>query len=416
MLVVAISLEQLLRGVNYGVRAAFVVYIIFVKGELSYNGENCAYNALGTPTTYRGNALEWQYGNRLTKYGATTFAYDGAGRRVSKGNITFTYDSDGRLIKQSDGLEFIYDHSGITGVKYNGNIYFYRKDAQGNIISLLDNNGNVVVEYKYDAWGNHGAEVADEEYVALAENNPFRYRSYYFDSETDLYFLQTRYYDPEVGRFISRDSIEYADPETICGLNLYAYCGNNPVMNVDPDGTFLLSFLLAGLAGAVVGGVINGVTSAAKGDSFWGGFLSGALVGGALGGALILGGATMLAVAGKAVVGFVVASTVSAKLALLAGTAVTTFAVTAGVGMGAYAINESMNGRTISVSEMLRQGIMTGIKGIGAYMTGMLLATVGVYNYLLTGNKWSMTEKIKMMLIRSATSFVFQIPWKLGLK
>ena len=203
---------------------------------VNYNGESIVYNVLGNPTTYRGNATEWQYGTRLTKFGTTTFAYDGAGRRVSKGNISFTYDSNGRLLKQSNGLEFLYDNSGVIGVKYNGNTYFYRRDCQGNIIAILDNNGAVVVEYKYDAWGNHEAEVASEEYVTLANLNPFRYRGYYYDSETDLYFLQTRYYDPVVGRFISRDSIEYADPETICGLNLYAYCGNNPVMATDPTG------------------------------------------------------------------------------------------------------------------------------------------------------------------------------------
>ena len=104
-----------------------------------------------------------------------------------------------------------------------------------------------MVEYKYDAWGNHEATVADETHVTLAEINPFRYRSYYYDSETGLYFLQTRYYDPEVGRFISRDSIEYADPEIICGLNLYAYCGNNPVINVDPMGNAWWDWLLGGL-------------------------------------------------------------------------------------------------------------------------------------------------------------------------
>ena len=218
---------------------------------VSYNGESIAYNVLGNPTSYRGNATEWQYGNRLTKFGTTTFAYDGAGRRVGKGNIAFTYDSDGRLLKQSNGLEFIYDNSGVIGLKYSGNTYFYRRDCQGNIIALIDNNGAVVVEYKYDAWGNHEAEVASEDYVALANLNPFRYRGYYFDEETGLYFLQTRYYDPEVGRFIFRDSIEYADPETICGLNLYAYCGNNPVMNIDPTGTFILS-ALATLVGVVV--------------------------------------------------------------------------------------------------------------------------------------------------------------------
>ena len=76
----------------------------------------------------------------------------------------------------------------------------------------IDTSGVVVVKYKYDAWGNHEAEVAAEGYVALAEINPFRYRGYYYDTETGLYYLQTRYYDPEVGRFISRDSIDYATP------------------------------------------------------------------------------------------------------------------------------------------------------------------------------------------------------------
>ena len=114
-----------------------------------------------------------------------------------------------------------------------------------------------MVEYKYDAWGNHEAEVAAEGYVALAEINPFRYRGYYYDTETGLYYLNTRYYDPEVGRFISRDSIEYATPETINGLNLYAYCGDNPVMNIDPNGNFVLSLTALILIGFGVSAAIS---------------------------------------------------------------------------------------------------------------------------------------------------------------
>ena len=255
---------------------------------ISYNGESIVYNVLGNPTSYRGKVVEWQYGNRLIKFGDTTFAYDGAGRRVSKGSITFTYDSAGNLIKQSDSLEFIYDNSGVIGLKYAGNTYFYRRDCQGNIIAVIDNAGNVVVEYKYDAWGNHEAEVADEEYVTLAEINPYRYRGYYFDEETGLYFLQTRYYDPVVGRFISRDSIEYADPETICGLNLYAYCGNNPVMNVDPTGCSWMDTWWGKLLGwittaALVVGAVVMIGVVAAGVVASGGLLGTVLVGAGVG-------------------------------------------------------------------------------------------------------------------------------------
>ena len=102
---------------------------------VSYNGADISYNALGNPTNYRGNAITWQYGKRLVKYGDTTFTYNGAGRRVSKGNITVTYASNGNLLTQSNGLEFIYDNSGVIGVKYNNAQYFYRRDAQGNIIA-----------------------------------------------------------------------------------------------------------------------------------------------------------------------------------------------------------------------------------------------------------------------------------------
>ena len=93
-----------------------------------------------------------------------------------------------------------------------------------------------MVKYKYDAWGDQEIELLDPKYEELAKANPFRYRSYYYDEETGLYYLKSRYYDPEVGRFITIDDISYLDPETINGLNLYAYCGNNPVMNVDPNG------------------------------------------------------------------------------------------------------------------------------------------------------------------------------------
>ncbi len=274
---------------------------------ISYNGENCAYNNLGNPTEYRGKEVEWQYGTRLTKLGATTFAYDGLGRRIRKNGLQFLYDSENNLIYQSKGLEFIYDTTGVAGLKYNDSVYFYRKDAQGNIIAILDSNGTVVVKYNYDAWGRHNITDADGEPIMDAEHigylNPFRYRSYYYDTETRLYYLQTRYYDPEVGRFISQDDVDYAEPEVINGINLYAYCGNNPVMNVDPTGTsiFLLALLFGLIIGAVAGGAISGVQAARNGATGWeivGQVLLGAAMGIAVGAIVVMSTAVVAGVLG----------------------------------------------------------------------------------------------------------------------
>ena len=93
-----------------------------------------------------------------------------------------------------------------------------------------------MVKYKYDAWGKCQTTVVNSNASSIAELNPFRYRSYYYDTETNLYFLKTRYYDPEIGRFMTIDDLSYLDPNTINGLNLYAYCGNNPVTRIDPLG------------------------------------------------------------------------------------------------------------------------------------------------------------------------------------
>ena len=204
------------------------------------NGTN-VYDVMGNPTTYQGKSITWSKGRQMTAYNGVTFAYDGLGRRYQKGNLCFTYGSESDLVYQSNGMEFVYDHEGVSGLKYGGNLYAYRKNAQGDIITILDNTGNVVVNYTYNAWGEHkvlnpdGTENTAADFIGNL--NPFRYRSYYYDTETGLYYLKTRYYDPETGRFLNADDISYLDPHTINGLNLYAYCGNNPVMHVDPNGT-----------------------------------------------------------------------------------------------------------------------------------------------------------------------------------
>ena len=213
------------------------------------NGSN-GYDS-GNPTTYQGKSVTWSKGRQMTAFGSTSFAYDGSGKRYQKGSLYFTYGSDGKLLCQSNGMEFIYDHEGAVGFKYNGNLYAYRKNAQGDVIEILDSTGSVVVKYTYNAWGEHkvydntGAENTTSDFIGNL--NPIRYRSYYYDVETQLYYLNTRYYDPAVGRFINADDISYLDPETINGLNLYAYCVNNPVMLVDPNGNKWIELILTGI-------------------------------------------------------------------------------------------------------------------------------------------------------------------------
>ena len=250
---------------------------------LSYNGQSCVYDAIGNPIVYKEKIATWTKGRQLTSYDGVSFTYDGWGRRTSKGDITFTYDVDGQLLKQSNGIEYIYDHTGIAGLTFGGAKYFYRKDAQGNVIALIDESGLIVARYIYDAWGNNkvtfddGTETTDPNYIGVM--NPIRYRSYYYDNETKLYYLKSRYYDPELGRFMTIDDISYLDPDTINGLNLYAYCGNNPVMHTDPYGTtewweWLLA--VAAIAACVVGAAFTGGTS----------LIGAALIGAAIGGGI----------------------------------------------------------------------------------------------------------------------------------
>ena len=255
---------------------------------LSFGTEACAYDAIGNPETYRGKSVSWSNGRQMVSYNGTAFTYDGLGRRLSKGNITYIYDSNGRVIKQSNGIEFIYDNSGVAGIVYNNATYIYRKDAQGNIVALIDSNGNVVVEYKYDAWGDHNIELSEPSYENLAKANPFRYRGYYYDDETGLFYLTSRYYDPETGRFSNADDISYINPEIINGLNLYAYCSNNPVMGYDPNGTWDWSkfwgwITVAALAVVGIGLIVATGGLAAAGIIAVNGFAASVMVGAGVG-------------------------------------------------------------------------------------------------------------------------------------
>lgn len=216
---------------------------------ISYDGDTrFTYNAVGFATKYRGKTLSHIYGRNLALYDRhgtpLNLFYEGS----SYGGGGLTQDKDGNILSD-DNFRFLYDNTGMIGFveKSSDTKYFYRRDVQGNVIAILDNTGTVVVKYKYDAWGS--CIVTNISSAASSSNlgnrNPIRYRGYYYNTSLGLYYLTTRYYDPETGRFTSADTIDYLAPDTINGLNLYAYCGNNPVMKVDPSGHFSGGMLIA---------------------------------------------------------------------------------------------------------------------------------------------------------------------------
>ena len=125
------------------------------------------------------------------------------------------------------------------GFVYNSVQYFYITNQLGDIIGITDSTGKAIVEYTYDEWGNPIQTITRDntaEQNKIAEINPLRYRGYYYDTETGYYYLQSRYYNPEWGRFISPDSFGYIDNSTRLGFNAYIYCVNNPIMYIDPNG------------------------------------------------------------------------------------------------------------------------------------------------------------------------------------
>ena len=270
----------------------------------------------------------------------------------------------------------------VADVVYQGNTYFYQKDIFNNITKILDANGNIIVQYVYDAWGNHavlnanGQEIGDAAHIG--NKNPFRYRSYYFDTETELYYLKSRYYDPELGRFITIDDISYLDPETINGLNLYAYCGNNPVMNVDPNGNLFITFLLISICiGAVVGGAIAGVSAYNQGARGWdlvGAIAGGAILGGGMGAIVAIGGAAGLAASGITIAGFGLSTGAAVGVSLAIG---------AGAGLLSYSAETLFSpSREWKWMDFAKNGISGLVKGVFTFWVAFAGGKFGVFDKL----------------------------------
>ena len=209
----------------------------------SFNGQAVTYDEIGNPLTFGSKTFEWcgRQLERITDGDNTyVYAYNTDGDRVSKtvNGVKTEYFYNGSILAgQKTGDEtliFMYDNNGDAfGFIYNGEEYYYIKNVQNDIVAIADKNGTVVANYYYDAWGNVTRITGN---TALAQTNPLRYRSYYYDSETGYYHLKSRYYSPEVGRFLNADGYLAELGGNINGYNLFAYCFNNSVNLSDTTG------------------------------------------------------------------------------------------------------------------------------------------------------------------------------------
>ena len=225
-----------------------------------YDGSTITYDAGGNPLTYRnGSNLTWQGGRQLKQYEdskqTVRYTYNDEGIRTKK---TVTNKQTGKTVTKNYYLNnsnilaeevtgsdndrtiwYAYNGEGkLTGFTYDGADYYYQRNLQDDIIGIYNASGDKVVSYNYDAWGKL-TKLTDDSGKNLGEINPFRYRGYYYDEDTSWYYLQSRYYDVEVGRFLNADDVHYLGEEGI-SCNLFTYCVNNPVNNKDENGMFTL--------------------------------------------------------------------------------------------------------------------------------------------------------------------------------
>ena len=245
-------------------------------------------------------------------------------------------------IKGSDRLDYYYDEQGnLFGFKVNNaSEYYYIRNGQNDIIGILDSTGAQVVSNSYDTWGklvNATGSLAS----TIGALNPFRYRGYYYDESSGLYYLNSRYYDANTGRFINADAT--LNPSLgLTGMNLFAYCSNNPVNMADNNGNFPF-LVITGIIGAVIGAVAGGISYALNGDDWW----EGALIWGAVGGVagLTLGAASAVITTG------------------------TITATTSAVAAGTSAISATISaGGTAAAANLITENISRAINGTGTVL------------------------------------------------
>lgn len=248
----------------------------------NYNGKEITYDEIGNPTSYDGNTYTWQNGRQLSKISkegnSIEYKYNDSGIRTEKtvnGQTTKYYLEGDKVIYETTGTKTIYytydSSNNLVGFKYNNTQYYYIRNSQQDIVGILDNNLTQVVSYTYDTWGKlvnitdgSGNDVTGDQ-NSIGNINPYRYRGYRYDNETSMYYLQSRYYNPEFGRFINGDTV-LGGNQDLLSYNLFAYCSNNPINNFDPTGQWKLpnwAKIVIGVAVIAVGVAITVVTGGA---------------------------------------------------------------------------------------------------------------------------------------------------------
>lgn len=261
-----------------------LTYDSSIKDRLvSFNGTKIEYDSSNplNPRKYGSNTYQFE-GRRLVRWlyggGYYDYVYNDEGLRIKKTDyrgITWNYIYDGnKLIREksiNNTLDFLYDeYDNLYGfIKDNSEKYLYIRDQLQNIIGITDINGKIVVKYSYDAWGAL-KNIEDTSSSGIGKLNPFRFKGYYYDNESSMYYCKTRYYVPQWGRWLSADSIEYLNPESINKLNLYTYANNNPVIYYDPDGhmALLCALLILGAIGMVANVCSQALTDLAYRNEF----------------------------------------------------------------------------------------------------------------------------------------------------
>lgn len=228
-----------------------------------YGDQTISYDAQGNPTSYLGHTLTWEKGRQLKSFDGIQYTYNANGIRTSKivDGVEHNYTLEGsKILKEvwdNSTLIPLYDNEdAVCGIIFNNEPFYFQKNLQGDVITIVNKDAQVVAKYSYDAWGVCTV-TQDSSDCGIATVNPYRYRSYYYDADIQMYYLQSRYYNPSIGRFVNADMPEmmlFGNMITSgVEINVFGYSQNSPITRMDESGC---------LSGSVMR-VVNNLSAAA---------------------------------------------------------------------------------------------------------------------------------------------------------